>query len=213
MTDNLLNVFTHDYPYSDNHELNLSWVIKKIQELNLSLDTLEERVLAKALEVTKEYVDEELAGVLQQFNALSEEVANLRLYFDSEVDALQNNYNAFTNLVQNQITLLSNRINDFNDIINNDIIGVNALTDLKIQQNNEYILDKVAEGVVNVKVINFFTGELVTVQEMFDYLCGLHATDTPTVQEFIDAELTVGTIVAMNHTVGDWVRYGKQYIN
>ena len=46
MADEILNVFTHDYPYSDNHELNLSWVIKKIQELNLSLDTLEERVLA-----------------------------------------------------------------------------------------------------------------------------------------------------------------------
>ena len=165
------------------------------------------------MEVTKEYVDEELAGVLEQFNALSEEVANLRIYFDNQVDALQNDYSAFTNLIENQIVLMTNRIEDFNEIINNDIIGVNALTDLKIQQNNEYILNEVAQGVVNVKVINFFTGERVTVQEMFDYLCGLHATDTPTVQEMVDAELTVGAIIAMNHTVGDWVRYGKQYIN
>ena len=48
---------------------------------------------------------------------------------------------------------------------------------------------------------------------MFDYLCGLHATDTPTVQEMIDANKTVGELIALNHTVGDWVRYGKQYIS
>ena len=207
-----LDIFTHDYPYTDNHELNLSWVIKKVQELNVNLDTLEERVKQASIEASKEYVDSRLAEVLEDFAELSQEVADLRTYFDSQVQALQNNYNAFTNSVQQQIVLLTNRINDFDQTIKNDIIGVNALTDLKIEQNNTYILDEVAKGVVNVRVINFFTGERVTIQTMFDYLCGLHATDTPTVQEMIDANKTVGELIALNHTVGDWVRYGKQYI-
>jgi len=208
-----LDIFNHDYPYTDNHELNLSWVIKKLQELNVNLDTLEERVKQASIEASKEYVDIRLAEVFEDFAELSQEVADLRQYFDNQVLALQNNYNAFTNSVQQQIVLLTNRINDFDQTIKNDIIGVNALTDLKIQQNNTYILDEVAKGVVNVKVINFFTGERVTVQTMFDYLCGLHATDTPTVQKMIDANKTVGELVALGHTVGDWVRYGKQYIN
>ena len=213
MVDNeLLNVFTHDYPYTDYHELNLSWVIRKIQEMNVKLDTLEARVLEQALQATKEYVDERMLEIISDFNALSDEVDELRRYFDLQVETLQNNYNAFANSVQNQIVLLSNRIADFDQTIKNDIIGVNALTDLKIQQNNEYILDEVAKGVVNVKVINFFTGERVTVQDMFDYLCGLHATDTPTVQEMIDANKTVQELININHTVGDWVMYGKQYI-
>ena len=207
-----LDIFTHDYPYTDNHELNLSWVIKKVQELNINLDTLEERVKQASIEASKEYVDSRLTEVFEDFAELSQEVADLRTYFDNQVQALQNNYNAFTNSVQQQIVLLTNRINDFDQTIKNDIIGVNALTDLKIEQNNTYILDEVAKGVVNVRVINFFTGERVTVQSMFDYLCGLHATDTPTVQEMIDANKTVGELIALNHTVGDWVRYGKQYI-
>lgn len=208
----MLDIFTHEFPYTDNHELNLSWVIKKVQELNINLDTLEERVKQASIEASKEYVDERLTEVINDFNALSQEVDQLRDYFDSQVETLQNNYNAFINSIQQQIILLTNRINDFDQTIKNDIIGVNALTDLKIQQNNEYILDEVAKGVVNVRVINFFTGERVTVQQMFDYLAGLHATETPTVQEMIDANKTVGELIALNHTVGDWVRYGKEYI-
>lgn len=208
----MLDIFTHEFPYTDNHELNLSWVIKKVQELNINLDTLEERVKQASIEASKEYVDSRLEEVFTEFNELSQEVADLRQYFDTQVANLQNNYNAFVNSVQQQIVLLTQRINDFDQIIKNDIIGVNALTDLKIEQNNQYILDEVAKGVVNVRVINFFTGERVTVQQMFDFLCGLHATDTPTVQEFIDANKTVGELIALNHTVGDWVRYGKQYI-
>ena len=208
-----LDIFTHDYPYTDNHELNLSWVIKKVQELNVNLDSLEQRVIKASIEASKEYVDSRLAEVLEDFAELSQEVDDLRQYFDEQVATLQGNYNTFVNAVRNELDRMSRRIDDFDQTIKNDIIGVNALTDLKIQQNNTYILDEVAKGVVNVRVINFFTGERVTVQTMFDYLCGLHATDTPTVQEMIDANKTVGELIALNHTVGDWVRYGKQYIS
>ena len=208
----MLDIFTHEFPYTDNHELNLSWVIKKVQELNINLDTLEERVKQASIEASKEYVDSRLEDVFTEFNELSQEVADLRDYFDTQVANLQNNYNAFVNSVQQQIVLLTQRINDFDQTIKNDIIGVNALTDLKIEQNNQYILDEVAKGVVNVRVVNFFTGERVTVQKMFNYLCGLHATDTPTVQDMIDTNKTVGELIALNHTVGDWVRYGKQYV-
>ncbi len=208
-----LDIFTHDYPYTDNHELNLSWVIKKVQELNVNLDTLEERVKEASIQASKEYVDSRLAEVFEDFAELSQEVNDLRQYFDEQVATLQGNYNTFVNAVRNELDRMSRRIDEFDQTIKNDIIGVNALTDLKIQQNNTYILDEVAKGVVNVRVVNFFTGERVTVQEMFNYLCGLHATDTPTVQEMIDANKTVGELIALNHTVGDWVRYGKQYIN
>jgi hypothetical protein len=208
-----LDIFTHDYPYTDNHELNLSWIIKKVQELNKNLDSLEERVKRETLEATKEYVDNRLTEVLEDFAELSQEVSDLRQYFDAKVQTLQNQYDVFVVAVRNQLDSMTRRIDDFDQTIKNDIIGVNTLTDLKIQQNNVYILDEVAKGVVNVRVINFFTGERVTVQEMFDYLCGLHATDTPTVQEMIDANKTVGELIALNHTVGDCVRYGKQYIN
>lgn len=207
------DIFEHGYPYSDYHELNLTWVITKVQELNKNLDTLEARVIEASVQASKEYVDLRMLKIEADFASLSNEVANLRTYFDQKVDELEYNYNAFYNAVQQQIVLLTQRIDDFDQTIKNDIIGVNALTDLKIQQNNEYILDEVAKGVVNVKVINFFTGERVTVQDMFDYLCGLHATDTATISEVVTANKTVQQMIDINHTVGDWVMYGKQYVS
>lgn len=207
------DIFEHGYPYSDYHELNLTWVITKVQELNKNLDTLEARVIEASVQASKEYIDLRMLDIEADFASLSNEVANLRTYFDQKVNELEYNYNAFYNAVQQQIVLLTQRIDDFDQTIKNDIIGVNALTDLKIHQNNEYILDEVAKGVVNVKVINFFTGERVTVQDMFDYLCGLHATDTATVGEIITANKTVQQMIDINHTVGDWVMYGKQYIS
>lgn len=207
-----LDIFTHDYPYTDNHELNLSWVIKKVQELNVNLDTLEERVKEASIEASKEYVDIRLAEVFEDFAELSREVDDLRQYFDNQVQTLQNNYNAFTNSVQQQIVLLTNRINDFDQTIKNDIIGVNALTDLKIQQNNDYILDQVAEGLVNVKVVNYFTGDLVTVQDMFNYLAQFHLEDAISYSELAGANITYNNYVALHMTYSELAQKGKSFI-
>lgn len=208
----MLDIFTHDFPYTDNHELNLSWVIKKVQELNINLDTLEERVKQASIEASKEYVDERLTEVLNDFNALSQEVDHLRQYFDSQVETLQNNYNAFVNSVQQQIVLLTNRINDFDQTIKNDIIGVNALTDLKIQQNNDYILEKVAEGLVNVKVVNYFTGDLITVQDMFNYLSQFHLQDAISYSELAGANIKYNDYIALHMTYTELAQKGKSFI-
>jgi hypothetical protein len=208
----MLDIFTHDFPYTDNHELNLSWVIKKVQELNINLDTLEERVKLASIEASKEYVDSRLEEVLTQFNELSQEVDQLRDYFDNQVENLQNNYNAFVNSVQQQIVLLTNRINDFDQTIKNDIIGVNALTDLKIQQNNDYILEQVAEGLVNVKVVNYFTGALITVQEMFNYLAQFHLEDAISYSELASANITYNDYVALHMTYTELAQKGKSFI-
>lgn len=42
MPNNPTGLFNNEYPYTDFHELNLSWVIKKIKELMARLDTMEE---------------------------------------------------------------------------------------------------------------------------------------------------------------------------
>ena len=208
----MLDIFTHDFPYTDNHELNLSWVIKKVQELNINLDTLEERVKQASIEASKEYVDSRLEEVFAEFNELSQEVADLRQYFDTQVANLQNNYNSFVNSVQQQIVLLTQRINDFDQTIKNDIIGVNALTDLKIQQNNDYILEQVAEGLVNIKVINYFTGELVTVQEMLNYLSQFHLEDAISYTELAGANITYNDYVALHMTYTELAQKGKSFI-
>ena len=206
------DIFDHKYPYSDYHELNLTWVIEKIQELNVNLTTLEERVKAETLEATKDYVDSRMADIISEFNTLSSEVESLRLYFDNKVAELQGQYNIFIVSVRNQLNIMSARIEEFDQTIKNDIIGVNALTDLKIEQNNDYILEKVAEGLVNIKVVNYFTGQLTSVQDMFNYLSQFHLEDAISYSELAGANIAYNDYVALHMTYTELAQKGKSFI-
>lgn len=201
------------YPVQNGEMINLDWIINKVKELDQSLDELEARVLAAALAATKEYVDEEMAGIRHDFAELSEEVASLRLYFDDKIVELQDQYDTFTRAVDNSINRLVNRINAFEEDMRAAIIGVNALTDLKIEQNNEYIMEKIAEGVVNVRVINYFTGERVTVQEMFDTLAQLHLENPITYTELANSSISYAALAALNMTYTELAVKGNSFIN
>lgn len=201
------------YPVQNGEMINLDWIINKVKELDTNLDELEARVLAAALKATKEYVDEEMSDIRREFAELSEEVADLRLYFDEKIVELQNQYDTFTRAVDNSINRLVNRINAFEEDMRAAIIGVNALTDLKIEQNNEYILEKIAEGVVNVRVINYFTGERVTVQEMFNTLAELHLENPITYTELANSSISYAALAALNMTYTELAVKGNSFIN
>lgn len=201
------------YPVQNGEMINLDWIINEVKRLETNLDELEARVLAAALKATKEYVDEEMEGIRHEFAELSEEVADLRLYFDDKIVELQNQYDTFTRAVDNSINRLVNRINAFEEDMRAAIIGVNALTDLKIEQNNEYILEKIAEGVVNVRVINYFTGERVTVQQMFDTLAELHLENPITYTELANSSISYAALAALNMTYTELAVKGNSFIN
>ena len=200
------------YPTQNGEMINLDWIISEVKRLNQNMDELEERVLAAALAATKEYVDEQMAGIRSDFNDLSNEVASLRTYFDQKVTQLEGNYNTFVVAVRNELNTMTRRIEEFEQTVQNEIIAVNALTDLKIEANNEYILEEVARGVVNVKVLNYFTGELVTVQSMFDTLAQLHLDNPITYTELASANITYTALAALNMTYTELAIKGKSFI-
>lgn len=200
------------YPYVNDEIMNLDWVLSKIQELSKNMDELEARVLAEALRVTKEYVDEEVASIRSDFNDLSAEVAALRLYFDDKVEQLQDDYDDFAAAVRNELNIMTRRIEAFEDTIQQEIIGVNALTDLKIEANNEYILERVAEGIINVKVLDYFTGDYVTIQSMFDTLAQLHLENPIDYSELASSGLDYTAYAALNMTYTELAIKGKSFI-
>lgn len=200
------------YPTQNGEMINLDWIISEVKRLNQNMDELEERVLAAALAATKEYVDEQMAGIRSDFNDLSNEVASLRTYFDQKVAQLEGNYNTFVVAVRNELNTMTRRIEEFEQTVQNEIIAVNALTDIKIEANNEYILEEVARGVVNVKVLNYFTGELVTVQQMFDTLAQLHLENPITYTELASAGIDYTALAALNMTYTELAIKGKSFI-
>lgn len=192
--------FFHEFPYTNMEELNLDWVISQLKKVSENLDTLEERVKAAAIEAATTYVNERLQEVYEEFNELENTVSELRVYFDDRIADLNTQYNGFIRQVQNQITLMTQRIDNFRTELDAAIIGVNARTDQAIAQNNEYIIERVSEGLVDLRVINPFTGTSVTLQDMFNTLAGYHlgsgltagvmAERALTAQEFVDLEIT-----------------------
>lgn len=201
------------YPVQNGEMINLDWVISKVKELQTNLDELEARVLAEAIAATKEYVDAEMVSIRAEFQELSDEVASLRTYFDAKVDELEGDYKDFAAAVRTELDTMTLRIEAFEQTVQNEIIGVNALTDLKIEANNEYILDEVAKGVVNVRVVNYFDGSLVTVQQMFDTLAELHLENPITYTELASAGITYTALAALNMTYTELAIKGKSFIN
>lgn len=201
------------YPVQNGEMINLDWIISKVKELQTNLDELEARVLAEAIAATKEYVDAEMVSIRAEFQELSDEVASLRTYFDAKVLELEGDYDNFAAAVRTELDTMTLRIEAFEQTVQNEIIAVNALTDLKIEANNEYILDEVAKGVVNVRVINYFDGSLVTVQQMFDTLAELHLENPITYTELASAGITYTALAALNMTYTELAIKGKSFIN
>lgn len=188
-----MNAFNHEYPYTDFHELNLDWVIKTIKELNVNLETMEERILAVTREFTTELVDEKMAEYMAEVDA---EIAELNRIVDNCIDDF-NNLRTTINYSLRQMEL---RVDDLNNRMTAEINAVNARTDLAIQQNNEYLLSNMERELANIKVNNALTGTLYTVQGMFNYLCSLHMTDAITYTELAGKQNTYTQLAGYHMT-------------
>lgn len=191
----------NNLPYTNNHELNLDWIITKMKELDVNLQTIEERVKASTLEATKEYVDSQLSNLRKDFE-------DTKKYIDDKIVELNNNYSGFTKQTQDQIDLMSQRIYAFEKELKASIIGVNARTDQAIAQNNEYLLDKIDKGFINAKVLNPFTGEYVTFQSMVDYLAHFHIEGGLTAGTMATRALTAQQVSELNVTAQNLLLHG-----
>ena len=183
------------------------------QPIELKVDTGYQNIGISICSEKQEYVNEQMASIRSEFAELTAEVTRFEADVNANFASLRNDFSVFINAVNIQLNLMQKRIDDFADEIDAAIIGVNALTDLKIEQNNEYILDRVAEGIVNVKVLNYFTGELITVQDMFNYLSEFHLENPITYTELAAANITYTAYAALNMTYTELAVKGKSFIS
>lgn len=189
------------YPNVNNEILNLDWVINKVKELNKRIDDFGDEILQAA----NQYTDEQLAGYQQQ-------VEEIRREFTALVTQLDNDFDDLKLQINQSLLIMDRKIDDLQAQLEADIVAVNARTDLAIRQNNDYILSEVGRFLSQIKVLNYFTGDYCTIQEMFDYLATLHAVDGITVTDLVNRQKTVNTLVSLNMTMTQLAMYGNSII-
>ena len=184
----------YEYPYTDPNRYNSDWLLNKMKELEGRLDGIVE----EAVRITKIYVDERLAGYQAQITAIKLEIDKLYKQ-DDEISA---------EIVQ-QVSRLEGLISDAERKAESLFVISNNRTDLQIQRNNEYIFHEIEDNILaNITVINYFTGENTTVQDMFDYLASLHLQNAITYTELANKNLTYNALIEKNITYTELVRNG-----
>ena len=159
--------FTNDFPYTDFHEINLDWILNKIKEFQERIDTFEEDILKKA----NEYTDSEILKLSQK---ISTEFIAFTKEITEKIANIDSNYNQFVTYVNNRIALMENELVKMNDYIKTILKQANEYTQQAIINNNAYIISETEKALSSVRVINYFTGKRISIQEMFDYLCQFH---------------------------------------
>lgn len=190
------------YPYTDFHELNLDWILKKMQELQAQMDELIQKAIDEAKEYAKEYIDEQLAEIEQEFAVLQYNFDILNTNYHRDFNNLNNTVNAF-------IINTNAEINSLKQYIDDSLTAQDLKMNLLIQQNNEYLLREMENYLSQIKVINFFTGEKVTIQDMFNYLAGLHLNDSIDYDTMALRAKTYSQLALLNITYTNLAMHGN----
>lgn len=186
------------YPYTDFHELNADWILAELKRISTALNDLYEQAVNDAVEQANAYTDSQLQDMRDTVEELERDFADVL----SRMDEVEGD---FSDLVAS--------INDMQSYligyIDAQIVGVNARTDAAIAANNNNILTQLSQFLTQIKVVNFFTGEMVTIQEMFDYLCGLHLDDSIDYDEMALRSKTYTELIAINMDYTELVKHGN----
>ena len=186
--------YNYEYPYTDPNRYNDDWLLNKMKELEGRLDGIVEETLA----LTKTYVDNRLKTYQSQIDSIRGEIAEV----SQRTDTLSAH-------VAEEVLRLEAKILDAERQAESLFIIANNRTDLQIERNNEYIFREIEDNILsNITVINYFTGERVTVQNMFDYLASLHLQNAITYNGLRDKNLTYTELIAKSITYTELVKNG-----
>lgn len=186
--------FFNKYPYTDFHELNADWLLNEMKKLDTKVDAAIETISASVYSKVMEDIG-------PMFTDLQNEFASLQMNFDGlegQVDAIEEDFEDLSADVEAKLNIIRNYVDA-------QAVACREYTNSAIEQNNEYLLNQMEINLSNIKVINFFTGERVTIQAMFDYLAGFHASGSIDYNTMAQRAKTYNELAAFNKTYTELV--------
>ena len=192
-----------EYPYLNVNDLNLDYLLKRVKKIEEQIKTIKEEIEGEIFE----WVQEQLRPFEEQLATLIEEVNNLSENVEETLNAYDQRITDFENLVNNLIAGIRQ------DLVNG-IAATNELTDLKIEQNNTWLLNEISQNVGDLfQVLNPFTGTVMSIQEMIDYLSAFHINDAIDYDTMAARALTYNDFAALNMTYTDLTLHGNTLYN
>lgn len=187
------------FPYTNFHDLNLNWVLKEVKRVSEAVDKWSTEVL----EAAKAYTDEKVAAEAERSN---------QAYLELK-DSVETTIRDFQNVVNGALSGFQEQLKQQDVEIDTNLAAARSYTNTQIAQNNEVLMDEISKGLIDLKVLNLFTGKYVTVQEMLDYLATFHLTGAISVAQIGNSQRTVNTVVGYNATCTDIVINGYHIFN
>lgn len=173
-------------------------------KLNEIIDTVNATV-KYGLAEAKEYTDSEIAKQQVRIDEAVNEVHNVR-------DQIERENQEFINVVNANIALIRQDMDRFEEAMWAEVARANQYTDLAIEQNNDYILNNIKEFLGQIEVINYFTGNPIPIQGMFDFLALLHTENSITYTVLASRECDYDTLRDYHMTYTQLVMNGGSII-
>ena len=191
--------FWNKYPYTDFHELNADFLLQRLKEIEEYIASIEDDLKTEL----SAWLKEQLAPYEETLDELINEVEGLKTETEETLAEYDTKITNFETRVNNQIAAIRQ------DLINS-ISSMSALMDLKIETNNLWLMNEITENVGSLfLVMNPFTGEEVTIQNMVDYLAAFHITDGIDYDTMASRALTYNQFAALNITYTDLALNGN----
>lgn len=191
--------FFNKYPYTDFHELNADFILNRIKNIESQIATIKEQIEAEIFAWFQEQIkpfEEQLQELVDEVEGLKEETEETLRAYDERID--------------NFIIEVNNALADIRADLVASIQAVNDLTDLKIENNNIWLLNEITQNVGDLfQVQNPFTGEIVSIQSVIDYLFAFHITDSIDYDTMATRGLTYNQFEALNITYTDLTLHGN----
>lgn len=165
---------------------------KLIKAMNKAIEQMN-NITTDAVEQSKVYTDNKVAEAISDVTDAVNEVNAVKAQLDRQ-------YNEFVALTNAQLNVFRNEISNIDERVTIGLIGANEYTNFAIKQNNDYLLEEVSKGLKDVRVVNYFTGESISVQGMFDYLAQFHLENAITYTQLANREKTFDQLVALDIT-------------